>query len=578
MPHRSLQTALHASTPPLLLSLLLGLGACHGTAISKGSATDSAQTSDSWHGSDTGDTAPDDEICDGIDNDGDGLVDEDLLITVYADDDGDLFGDETRSTEACQAGDGWVEQPGDCDDTNATVYPGAAELCDGIDNDCDGEPEGDICGFHGTYGLENATTILRGPHEESHFGFMLAVGQVDGEGWLDVFVSAHLLNLDCIGGGYLEYSPAPGEIPSDDLDVIFKGGAECYGAGRSLDAGDVNADGLDDVLFGAPYSNGNCLEGAAYLLEAPFDSVEYLDASAAVASFHGTAFQDMAGHGSALGDIDGDCREDVVLGIYGDDTGADSAGAMYVWYSPVSGSQTVDQADGTMYSTWSGAMAGYRMQAGNDFNGDGLGDILAAAPFEERAGYLSGTAYVVFGPVEGSSSLDDADAILVGEDVTCDTGYGLGAGDVNGDGLDDPLVGAILVGSQEGAAYVVYSPPAGTIDLAEADARLGGLAAGAWAGYSLAGGDVDSDGYDDVAMGATGVAEGGCVYLNYGPLSGNVDLLDSEAIFQGSADGDYAGSAVAIADIDQDGLNDLLVAAEFADGRNGSVYIFMNGY
>ena len=82
-----------------------------------------------------------DEICNEVDDDCDGQIDEDLLLTWYADEDGDGFGGE-ESVEACTAPDGYVADSGDCDEEHATVYPGADEVCDGLDNDCDDVVDG----------------------------------------------------------------------------------------------------------------------------------------------------------------------------------------------------------------------------------------------------------------------------------------------------------------------------------------------------------------------------------------------------------------------------------------------------
>jgi hypothetical protein len=78
------------------------------------------------------------EICDGVDNDCDGLIDEDVLTTFYLDADGDGFGVETSRTSVCSLPPGFAIQAGDCNDADLTIYPGAPELCDGIDYNCDG--------------------------------------------------------------------------------------------------------------------------------------------------------------------------------------------------------------------------------------------------------------------------------------------------------------------------------------------------------------------------------------------------------------------------------------------------------
>ncbi|MDO1500598.1 MopE-related protein [Winogradskyella maritima] len=84
------------------------------------------------------------ELCDGLDNDCDGSIDEDVTTTFYADADGDGFGDPNVTQEACSVPSGFVDKAGDCDDNDDTVYPNALELCDGLDNDCDGSVDEDV--------------------------------------------------------------------------------------------------------------------------------------------------------------------------------------------------------------------------------------------------------------------------------------------------------------------------------------------------------------------------------------------------------------------------------------------------
>jgi len=101
-------------------------------------------TSEECGGRDCDDTDPDihprtTDVCDGIDNDCDGEIDEDGDTPWYADSDGDGYGDEDRVVTACDAPSGYIADDSDCDDSDASIHPAATEVCDGIDNDCDGE-------------------------------------------------------------------------------------------------------------------------------------------------------------------------------------------------------------------------------------------------------------------------------------------------------------------------------------------------------------------------------------------------------------------------------------------------------
>ena len=79
------------------------------------------------------------EICDGVDNNCDGNIDEGVGNTYYQDNDGDGYGNPSNTIQACSAPSGYVSDNTDCDDSNAGIHPGATEICDTVDNDCDGE-------------------------------------------------------------------------------------------------------------------------------------------------------------------------------------------------------------------------------------------------------------------------------------------------------------------------------------------------------------------------------------------------------------------------------------------------------
>ena len=184
---------------------------------------------------------------------------------------------------------------------------------------------------------------------------------------------------------------------------------------------------------------------------------------------------------------------------------------------------------------------------------------------------------MVYGPLGGASTSDDADATFVGAYAYDYTGWAVGAGDIDGDGADDLLVGSPWA-TGGGRVDVHLSPLPEHVGVGDAAAAFIG---GSLTGYAVDAGDVDFDGQDDVAVGCEAAPSiPGAAYVMYGPISGNWDLeLDADARFEGpKVDGSAGGSAVVIADVDVDGLGDLLVGAQAGHESKGSAYVLLNGY
>jgi hypothetical protein len=226
--------------------------------------------------------------------------------------------------------------------------------------------------------------------------------------------------------------------------------------------------------------------------------------------------------------------------------------------------------------------------ASGDVDGDSFSDVFVGAPDEDAGGNAAGAVYLVLGSgLSGTVDLSAADSKIVGEATRDGAGTSLaGAGDVDGDGLDDLLVGAPGAdsgGGDSGAAYLVLGTPAAALDLGAADAEIAGENASDAAGTSVGGGeDADGDGYADLLVGAPGNTAGGtgagAAYFVLGTASGAVDLSTAAAKLVGETAGDAAGTSVALFDVDGDTLADALIGAPGQDGGGtgaGAAYLVL---
>ncbi|MEM7471863.1 MAG: VCBS domain-containing protein [Pseudomonadota bacterium] len=409
-------------------------------------------------------------------------------------------------------------------------------------------------------------------------------------------------------------------LPSNDSGFQAFGASSDDYAGSSVSViGDVNGDGFDDVIVGAPEADdGNAYSGISYVVFGTDDSdridLEDLQTAGSGLGFAliGIDNYDQSGWSvSGLNDVNGDGLDDILVGAVDADAGASNTGETYVIFGKADDTP-VDLADVANGAGASGFVingidvedySGYAVSSAGDVNGDGLEDILIGAPDADPNGIDSGEIYVVFGKADGavvelSSLVGDGDAsgfVINGRFASDDSGHSVAAaGDVNGDGLDDIILGVPdddTNGSNSGAAFVVFGKADGvSVELSDvansADASgfaLYGVAAAADTGWSVGGGgDVNGDGLDDVIVGAidadAGGDERGAAFVVFGKTDGtSFDLatvaLDSDAsgfVINGVADFDQTGQAVDIAgDINGDGLDDVIVGASRAD-INGS--------
>ncbi len=536
------------------------------------------------------------EYCDGADDDCDGVVDEDDAEDAGSwcvDADGDGYGDDDDATVRCEQPSGYVSSCGDCDDADASVNPSATELCsNGLDDDCDGEAWG--CTPLGDIDLSEADAILLGLSADDAAGCAVAAaGDVNGDGHADLLVGGQGTD-DAgynAGAAYLLLGPVTGGTSLDMAVAVLTG--EAVGdvaGGAAYGPGDVDGDGYDDLLVGASAndsSGGNA--GAAYLVLGPVSGDMGL--GSAEARLLGEDSGDIAGSVLGGGDLSGDGLADLVVASPQQDRAGANAGCVYVQPGPLSGDHDLSSSTALLTGEAAGDTAGAVVATG-DFDGDGVGDLLVGAPgFDDGATGDVGVVYLVLGPVTTSLGLASADARLIGEAAGDEAGAAVASGgDVDGDGVEDILVGAPSHDagglSDAGAAYLVLGPVAGDLSLATADAKIGGESDSQLLGEGVAGaGSIDGDGLDDVLLGAVGDAAGGgdagAVFLFLGSFGGELAASEADATFIGEEASDGAGRSVAGAgDVNADGYDDIFVGAEDNDAGGsdaGAAYLLYGG-
>ncbi len=452
-------------------------------------------------------------------------------------------------------------------------------------------------------------------------------GDVNGDGFDDLIIGADNGGAGA-GSSYVVFGSASGIPATFDLASLdgtngFRLDAVASGdsSGRSVSsAGDVNGDGFDDLLVGAPFADPNGMSsGSGYVV---FGAAGGFSASMDLSSLDGSNGFRLNGDliaanigwsVSDAGDVNGDGFDDLILGSpFADHNGLNSGSSFVVFGAADGFAATMDLAslDGSNGFRLDGkGTSGYSVSGAGDVNGDGFDDVIIGAPDAAPNGTSSGSSYVLFGAAGGFAATFDLRQLdgnngfrLDGEASFRESGQSVsGAGDINGDGFDDLIVGAPFSdpnGLSSGSSFIVFGAAGGfapAMELSDLDGtngfRLDGEAAFDFSGWDVSGaGDVNGDGFDDLIIGADGADfngnRSGSSYVVFGAAGGfsasiQLSSLDGSNGFRidGVAADDISGGAVSGAgDINNDGIDDLIVGARFADpngSSSGSSYVIL---
>ncbi|MCA9728157.1 MAG: FG-GAP repeat protein [Candidatus Eisenbacteria bacterium] len=408
----------------------------------------------------------------------------------------------------------------------------------------------------------------------SRFGASVAsAGDINGDGFDDVIVGAPYtpVNEHTNGHAYVYLGSAAGleAFPTNDL---YGPPARPSDFGFSVaSAGDVNDDGFDDVIIGAPrYDAGDGPMGAVFI---------YLGAADGVLTAGPVYFGEQLGAEfgrsvSGAGDVNGDGFSDFVVGapyfLTGD---AVAVGKAYVFPGSIDGGACcpvwTKEGEQTGAATTTYYYFGYSVGSAGDVDGDGYSDVVVGAPQVGSAG----RAYVFKGWFLGIESSPYWTA-----DGTGFFGWSVGtAGDVDGDSFDDIIVGDPFDGN--GRVHVFHGDPGSMGGAAWSES--GGLSEAGFGGSVATAGDVDGDGRDDIVIGAGGSSNGeaaeGRAFFLQSPLDTNPGGTRWQFAEGGRAFANLGESVATAGDVNGDGLADVIVGAPGHEGGRAYVYYGCSG-
>jgi hypothetical protein len=466
-------------------------------------------------------------------------------------------------------------------DGMSDVIVGAPDLSNGEAN------EGSIHLYHGSTNLIDVDPYTSGVSPAgSGLGFAVAgAGDVNADGYSDVAIAAPYYDngLGAEGRVFVLHGSATGASWPASWEV--RGNTYKQQLGASIaGAGDVNGDGYDDLLVGAPNfsPDGITSPGAVYLwYGGPIGLYGGTPTTPASANWSAQGNQDLEKFAASIasaGDVNGDGFSDVLVGAPDFSNGETKEGAVYVWLGSAGGlgaNGLPSNADWSAESNFLSAVFGTSVSTAGDVNADGYSDIIIGAPVYRT----EGTTFAWLGSASGlgaNGTPANADWSKEGTDSGQRYGQSVGtAGDVNGDGFSDVVIGAPNTGAQDtGEAYVHLGNASG-IDASPFYTVISGVGSpanshlGQFVGPA---GDIEGDGYSEFFVATPGAGVGGKVSLYDRHQFTTINI--SAGIPGGAAMGPAAGTG----DVNGDGFADVFIGMPGLDsGAGGFVPVYGAG-
>jgi hypothetical protein len=516
-----------------------------------------------------------DELCDGVDNDCDGDVDESAVDAPmwFIDADGDGYGQPAKAEgiSSCDALDGYADNADDCDDSAVTTNPAADEYCDGIDTDCDDVEDNDPLDGDSYY------PDVDGDGFGDDSAEMLSCTEVDGyvtQGGdcddLDTEIHDGLeeicddgIDQDC--DGIIDDTCLNTVETSSAMTQISATGSTSFGS--SLATGDFDGDGVTDIVVGASGDYTEAYFGGAAFMFSGADLVGPISSEAAIsAHFSDTDYGYFGSSMTSIADLDEDGNDELLVSSYGMGT-----------VSLITGS--LASPTWTVGATFAGDvdLGRYIISAG-DYTNDGETDVLLSGDGVDDAG----AAYLFAGPFDGDYATTDARLTIAGAEPEGDLGFAGTLADVSGDGVDDLLVSSSAIGA--GSVMVFLSDQSGVVTPEDADHTIYGIVEDDDFGDLLAVGDANGDGAIDLAVGAPGestlAANAGAVYV-FSDVMNDESASDAGLTVFATDSSDNLGhhaGAMLLEDVNADGRDDLMIGFygddSLYDNAGGAYLVF----